>query len=105
MSEEDSRLKDITDLSYHVSGRDTSKVRTQIYLSEAQRDFLNRESKRTGFSMAELIRHYIEEKMNPNEDIWEANSLLAPAPEDPDFEGHEDGSVNTDAIIYGSFSE
>lgn len=104
MSEKNDRFRDITDLSYHTKS-DIAKVRTQIYLSEEQRDFLNRESKRTGQSMAELIRQYITERMNPSEDIWDTNTLLSPAPEDPAFVGNEDGSVATDAIIYGQFSE
>ncbi len=104
MSEENDRFRDISDISYRTKN-DIAKVRTQIYLSETQREFLNRESKRTGQSMAELIRDYIDEKMTPNEDIWDTNSLLAPAPEDPAFVGHEDGSVATDAIIYGQYSE
>ena len=77
-------------------------VRTQVYLGEAHRKFLARESKLRGISMAELLREWIDEKMNPENDSWEQNPLLEITPEDASFEGHVDGSENSDRYIYGS---
>ena len=106
MSKRDSRLRDISDQSYQPEAESPSaNVRTQIRLSEEQRDFLPRESHRTGHSLTELIRSFIEEKMTPSESIRTATPLLAATPNDPDFEGSEDGSENTDAILYGSVAE
>ncbi len=104
MEEKNSRLRDIVDLGYQTKA-DPAKVRTQIYLSEEQRIFLHRESKRTGLSMAELIRQYIEERMKPGDEVWDSNPLLDATPDDPDFADNEDGSTNTDAILYGSVAE
>lgn len=47
----------------------------------------------------------IDAKRNPGDAVREHNPLLSESPEDPDFEGHPDGSENTDAILYGSVSE
>jgi hypothetical protein len=90
------RVKDIS-AEYQVN-----LVRTQVYLADAHRRFLANESKERGISMAELLREWIDEKMNPENDSWERNSLLENTPEDPSFEGHEDGSTNSDRYIYGS---
>ena len=98
-----SRLRETAETTYRVG--EQSLVRTQVYLSKKHRDYLNREATRRGQSMAELLRQWIDEKMNPNADNWESNPLLEETPSDPDFEGHEDASVRGDAYIYGAVSE
>ena len=80
----------------------SSLVRTQVYLAESHREFLAREANQRGVSMATLLREWIDEKMNPGNESWERNPLLEATPEDPSFEGHEDGSMNSDRHIYGS---
>jgi len=100
MSEDGNSFRDISDTSYRVGGQ--ALVRTQVFLSKGHRDFLNREAGRRGLSMAELLRSWIDEKMNPTADSWEDNPLLDETPVDPDLEGHADGSVRSDAHIYGS---
>jgi hypothetical protein len=76
-------------------------MRTQIYLSRAEYDFLQREARHRGEPMAAVIRSFIDEKMEPPEEIWENNPLLAP-PADPEFIGPEDGAINHDHYLYGT---
>jgi len=76
-------------------------VRTQVYLSRAEHDFLLSESGRRGITMAGLIRSIVDEKMAVPDRIWENNPLLEDAPVVEGF-GHEDGSRNHDHYIYGS---
>lgn len=75
-------------------------IRTQIYLSRAEYEFLQTESTRSGEPMAAVIRALIDERMALPDDIWENNPMLA-EPVDPDFIGPEDGSINHDHYIYG----
>ena len=76
-------------------------VRTQIYLSRAEYDFLQGQSRRRAESMAAIIRSLIDDKMQVPEDVWENNSLLAP-PADPKFIGPEDGVLNHDHYVSGA---
>ena len=76
-------------------------VRTQVYLTVEHRRFLAREAKLHGVSMAMLLRDWIGERMKPKNDRWDDNPLLEATPEDGSFEGHEDGSENSDRHIYG----
>ncbi len=76
-------------------------VRTQIYLSRGEYDFLQAEAALRGEPMAALIRSFVDEKMSIPEEVWENNPLLAPPVRDPDWEGHEDGAINHDHYIYG----
>ena len=75
-------------------------VRTQIYLSKPEHEFLHNEAARQGRPMAAVIRAFIDEKMEIPESAWINNPLLAP-PADPDFIGPEDGAINHDHYIYG----
>jgi hypothetical protein len=75
-------------------------VRTQIYLSQAEHEFIQTEATRQNQPMAAIIRSFIDEKMTLPDDVWENNSLLAP-PADPDFRGPEDGVINHDHYLYG----
>ncbi|MGB0991746.1 MAG: hypothetical protein ACPG32_04675 [Akkermansiaceae bacterium] len=80
-------------------------IRTQVYLTSDQREFLQREGKRTGVSMAEALRRIILEKMQPSGPevaAWLGNPLLEEVEKDPSFMGT--GSTDLDAGIYGSYS-
>ena len=51
--------------------------------------------------MAAIIRGLVDEKMRIPEDAWINNPMLEPTVDDPDWEGHEDGSINHDHYVYG----
>ena len=78
-------------------------IRTQIYLSKKHHDFLKNKSKEEGLSMAAIIRELIDEKMNPENTAWEGNPLLEETAIDTDFQSSGQGSVSSDASIYGSY--
>jgi len=77
-------------------------VRTQIYLSRAEHDFLQAEAGQRGEPMAAIIRSYIDEKMRLPEDAWVKNPMLEPTPEDPGFKLPEDAAINHDHYLYGT---
>jgi hypothetical protein len=77
-------------------------VRTQIYLSREEHDFVAAEARRRDEPMAAVIRRLIDEKMEIPKDAWTNNPMLRPAVPDPDWKGHEDGGINHDHYIYGS---
>jgi hypothetical protein len=77
-------------------------VRTQIYLSKEEYDFVQREASRRDRPMAAVIRSFIDEKMEIPEDAWANNPMLEPTPHDPNWKGHEDGGINHDHYVYGS---
>lgn len=77
-------------------------VRTQIYLTRTEHDFLMAEGNRRNLPMAAIVREYIDEKMEIPEDAWLNNPLLQPAVEDPAFAGREDGAINHDHYISGT---
>ncbi|MGZ8899438.1 MAG: hypothetical protein ACXW3Z_05020 [Limisphaerales bacterium] len=76
-------------------------VRTQVYLTRAEHDFLQSEATRRNEPMSAVLRSIIDEKMAIPDDAWVNNPLLRPTPHDPNFEGHEDGSLNHDYYVYG----
>lgn len=76
-------------------------VRTQIYLSRREHEFIQAESQKRGEPMAAVIRAFIDEKMEIPEDAWANNPMLRPAVEDPSWVGHEDAAINHDHYIYG----
>jgi hypothetical protein len=76
-------------------------LRTQIYLSRQEHDFLQKEAARRGEPMAAVIRSFIDEKMTIPDEVWDNNPLLAPSVVDPDWQGQEDGAINHDHYIYG----
>jgi len=90
-------LKDAA-LAYEVD--EQPMIRTQIYLSSIEHEFVLDEASRQGKPMAAVIRAFIDEKMEIPEDAWTNNSLLDP-PADPKFMGPEDGVINHDHYIYG----
>lgn len=85
-------------LAYEVD--EPPMVRTQIYLSKPEHEFIQHEAARQGQPMAAVIRAFIDEKMDVPESAWDNNPLLAP-PADPGFVGREDGAINHDHYIYG----
>ncbi len=85
-------------LAYEV---DEPMVRTQIYLSQQEHEFIQREAKRRDEPMAAVIRGFIDEKMEIPEDAWTNNPMLRPAVPDPDSKGREDGGINLDHYLYG----
>jgi|GEM_PF-652773 hypothetical protein len=85
-------------LAYEVD--DPPMVRTQIYLSKPEHQFVQNESDRQGRPMAAIIRAFIDEKMEIPDNAWTNNPLIAP-PADPSFIGPEDGVINDDHYIYG----
>lgn len=93
-----SQLKEIAAIAPSSSG---SMVRTQIYLSKEEYDFLQAEARRRDEPMAAIIRGFIDEKMEIPEDAWTNNPMLEPTVSDPDWEGREDGAVNHDHYLYG----
>jgi hypothetical protein len=85
-------------LAYEVD--EPPMLRTQIYLSQPEHEFVQNEAARHGQPMAAVIRALIDEKMDIPESVWTRNPLLAP-PADPGFVGPEDGAINHDHYIYG----
>jgi hypothetical protein len=77
-------------------------VRTQIYLSRAEHDFVQAEAAQRGEPMAAVIRSFIDEKMRLPEDAWVKNPMLEPTPEDPGFTLPEDAAINHDHYLYGT---
>jgi hypothetical protein len=83
-----------------VEAQPLAMVRTQVYLTRQQYDFLQAEGTRRSEPMAAVLRSFVDEKMAIPEEAWENNPLLAP-PADPSFKGPEDGAINHDHYIYG----
>ena len=76
-------------------------VRTQVYLTRAEHDFLQSEAARRNEPMSAVLRGIIDEKMTIPEDAWTNNPLLEPTPYDPEYQGHEDSSLNHEHYAYG----
>lgn len=76
-------------------------VRTQIYLSRSEHEFVRAEARRRDEPMASVIRSFIDEKMTLSEEDWAANPLLQPPVEDPAYVARPDGAVNHDHYISG----
>ena len=75
-------------------------VRTQIYLSKREHEFVLGEAGRRGQPMAAIIREYIDANMEIPDSAWSDNPLLGPSA-DPGFAGPEDGVLNLDHYVYG----
>jgi hypothetical protein len=75
-------------------------VRTQIYLSKSEHEFVQSESVRRDEPMAAVIRSFIDEKMIIPDRVWEKSPLLDD-PADPNYVGLEDGGINHDHYVYG----
>lgn len=77
-------------------------VRTQIYLSKREHDFLQAEARRRDEPMAAVIRGFIDEKMEIPDEAWTNNPMLQAAPGRAEGPGHEDGGLNHDHYVYGA---
>ncbi len=86
-------------LAYEVD--EQPMVRTQIYLSKPEHDFIQHEAARQGQPMAAVIRAFIDEKMEVPDEVWTNNPLLRPPVPDPAWTGRDDGAINHDHYIYG----
>ena len=82
--------------------RSASMVRTQIYLTRAEHEFVTAEAARLGAPMAAIIRDYIDEKMRLPDAAWETNSMLEATPRDSGFALPEDAAINHDHYLYGA---
>ena len=89
-------------LPYRAPAAPEKMVRTQIYLNQAEYDFVRREAARRDEPMAAIVRRYIGEKMTIPEDEWRKNPLLEPTVEDATAVAREDGSLNHDHYVYGT---
>jgi len=78
-------------------------IRTQIYLSKPEYDFLQAEGRRLDQPMAAVLRGIIDEKMRVPDAVWENSPLLQPPVDDPDYrpKADRDAVVNHDHYIYG----
>ena len=74
----------------------STMVRTQIYLSRVEYDFVQAESTQRREPMAAVIRSFIDEKMQLPADAWTNNPMLRPTPVDPDFQTPADAALNHD---------
>ena len=77
-------------------------VRTQIYLTRHEHEFVSAESRRRGEPMAAVIRAFIDDKMRLPDAAWERNPMLETSPEDPDLDLPEDAAINHDHYLYGA---
>lgn len=76
-------------------------VRTQIYLSKAEHDFLQSESRRRNEPMASIIRSFVDEKMEIPKDAWTNNPIFKPWPKGLASDTPEDAGINHDHYLYG----
>jgi len=80
----------------------TGMVRTQVYLTRAEHDFLQAESSRRRQPMAAILRSFVDEKMALPADAWTNNPMLRPAPAEPDWNSPTDAAINHDHYLYGA---
>src|SRR5207248_1710611 len=99
---ESSSVREHATITYGTPEPHTGMLRTQIYLSKTQYDFLQSEAARRDDTMAGVIRSLIDDKMKIPEDAWTNNPMLEPTPDDPNWEGAEDSSINHDHYAYGA---
>jgi len=92
----------LRDTAVALPSDEETMLRTQIYLSRIEHEFVQREAGRRNLPMAAVIRQFIDEKMEAPDNAWTSNPMLSPSAEDPAWEGHEDGAINHDHYIYGT---
>lgn len=78
-----------------------SMVRTQIYLTRSEHEFLTLEADRRGEPMSAFLRRIIDERMQLPEAAWNRNPMLDETPDVEGWTGHEDGALNHDHYVYG----
>lgn len=98
-SDEPMMLRDIAPA--YSTPAEENMIRTQIYLTRAEHEFLQQEGSRRGEPMAAVIRSLIDEKMAIPAEAWLNNPMLEETPEVAGWEGHEDGAINHDHYVYG----
>lgn len=76
-------------------------LRTQIYLTRREHEFLQLEADRRGEPMAAFLRRIIDERMAVPDHAWKRNPMLDETPEVEGWAGREDGALNHDHYIYG----
>lgn len=76
-------------------------VRTQIYLSRVEYEFVQAQATHRGEPMAAVIRSLIDEKMQLPADVWTSNPMLRPTPIDPDWDAPADAAINHDHYLSG----
>ena len=77
-------------------------VRTQIYLTRPEHEFVSAEARRRGEPMAAVIRGFIDDKMRLPDAAWERNPMLETSPEDPELALPVDAAINHDHYLYGA---
>lgn len=80
----------------------TAMIRTQIYLSRSEYDFVQAEAAQRKEPMAAVIRSYIDEKMHLPDEAWANNPMLKPTPRDAKLALPEDAAINHDHYLYGT---
>ncbi|MDB6059105.1 MAG: hypothetical protein JWO95_2949 [Verrucomicrobiales bacterium] len=95
-------IQDALPVRPEITVEGSPMIRTQIYLSRTEHEFVQTEASRLGKPMAAVIRDFIDEKMELPDDVWTNNPMLKPIPHDSTFAGHEDGAINHDHYIYGT---
>lgn len=81
---------------------DSAMVRTQLYLSRDEYDFVQAEATRRGEPMAAFIRTLIDEKMQMPDDVWTRNPMLRPTPVEPGWDSPADAAINHDHYLAGA---
>lgn len=91
-----------TAITYVAEADSSSMVRTQIYLTQAEYDFLQAEAHRRRKPMAAVIRSMVDEKMEMPDDAWDDNPMLQDTPKDAKFDLPQDAAINHDHYLYGT---
>jgi hypothetical protein len=97
-----SQLRDALSVPAAERVEESPMIRTQIYLSRREHEFVSAEASRRNEPMAAVIRGFIDQNMELPDDVWTNNPMLKPIAHDPNFVGHEDGAINHDHYIYGT---
>jgi hypothetical protein len=84
-----------------TESRAEAMIRTQIYLSKEEHNFISAEARRLDKPMSAVIRSFIDEKMQIPEEAWIDNPMLRPFPPDPTWKSPSDGAINHDHYLYG----
>ena len=92
-------LKEVADLEANYG---EPMIRTQIYLSRREHDFLQAEAKRRAEPMAAIIRSLIDHEMEVPADAWTNNPMLRPNPADPEWDSPPDAAINHDHYLHGA---
>ncbi len=99
---EEAMLKETVAVSPESVSPSPSMVRTQVYLTRAEHEFLQAESSRRGKPMAAILRALVDEKMAMPADAWTNNPMLRPTPAEPDWDSPADAAINHDHYLYGA---